>query len=88
MPSKTTVTKKSPKKTPTEKLKDEIKSLKGELSQQDDKYMRLKAEFDNYRRRKSQEIIDLLKYDGENVIKDFLSILADIDRWKEAFSDI
>jgi len=28
MPSKTTVTKKSPKKTPTEKLKDEIKSLK------------------------------------------------------------
>ena len=88
MPSKTTVTKKSTKKTPTEKLKDEIKSLKGELSQQDDKYMRLKAEFDNYRRRKSQEIIDLLKYDGENVIKDFLSILDDLDRLKDAFSDI
>ena len=88
MPSKTTVTKKSPKKTPTEKLKDEIKSLKGELTQQDDKYIRLKAEFDNYRRRKSQEIIDLLKYDGENVVKDFLSILDDLDRLKEAFSDI
>jgi molecular chaperone GrpE len=84
MPSKTTVT----KKTPTEKLKDEIKSLKGELAQQDDKYMRLKAEFDNYRRRKSQEIIDLLKYDGENVVKDFLSILDDLDRLKEASSDI
>ena len=56
--------------------------------QQDDKYMRLKAEFDNYRRRKSQEIIDLLKYDGENVVKDFLSILDDLDRLKEASSDI
>ena len=88
MPSKTTVTKKPPKKTPTEKLKDEIKSLKSELAQQDDKYMRLKAEFDNYRRRKSQEIIDLLKYDGENVVKDFLSILDDLDRLKEASSDI
>ena len=88
MPSKTTVTKKPPKKTPTEKLKDEIKFLKGELAQQDDKYMRLKAEFDNYRRRKSQEIIDLLKYDGENVVKDFLSILDDLDRLKEASSDI
>ena len=40
MPSKTTVTKKPPKKTPTEKLKDEIKSLKSELTQQDDKYIR------------------------------------------------
>ncbi|SVA71389.1 uncharacterized protein METZ01_LOCUS124243 [marine metagenome] len=62
--------------------------MKGELAQQDDKYMRLKAEFDNYRRRKSQEIIDLLKYDGENVVKDFLSILDDLDRLKEASSDI
>ena len=88
MPSKTTLTKKTPKKTPTEKLKDEIKSLKVELTQQDDKHIRLKAEFDNYRRRKSQEIIDLLKYDGENVVKDFLSILDDLDRLKEAFSDI
>lgn len=88
MPSKTTLTKKTPKKTPTEKLKDEIKSLKVELTQQDDKHIRLKAEFDNYRRRKSQEIIDLLKYDGENVIKDFLSILDDLDRLKEASSDI
>ncbi len=72
MPSKTTLTKKTPKKTPTEKLKDEIKSLKVELTQQDDKYIRLKAEFDNYRRRKSQEIIDLLKYDGEKRSQRFL----------------
>ena len=32
------------------------------------------------------EIIDLLKYDGENVIKEFLSILDDLDRLKDALA--
>ena len=86
MPTKNKVSKKSPRKSPTSKLKDEIKSLKSDLKQQDDKYIRLKAEFDNYRRRKSEEIIDLLKYDGENVIKEFLSILDDLDRLKTALT--
>ena len=86
MPTKNKVSKKSPNKSPASKLKDEIKSLKSDLKQQDDKYIRLKAEFDNYRRRKSEEIIDLLKYDGENVIKEFLSILDDLDRLKAALT--
>ena len=86
MPTKGTTSKKSTRKTPTTKLKDEIKTLKSDLKQQEDKYLRLKAEFDNYRRRKSEEIIDLLKYDGENVIKEFLSILDDLGRLKEALS--
>ena len=86
MPTKGTTSKKSTRKTPTTKLKDEIKTLKSDLKQQEDKYLRLKAEFDNYRRRKSEEIIDLLKYDGENVIKEFLSILDDLGRLNEALS--
>ena len=86
MPTKTTTSKTLTRKTPTTKLKDEIKTLKSDLKQQEDKYLRLKAEFDNYRRRKSEEIIDLLKYDGENVIKEFLSILDDLGRLKEALS--
>ena len=86
MPTKGTSSKKITRKTPTTKLKDEIKTLKSDLKQQEDKYLRLKAEFDNYRRRKSEEIIDLLKYDGENVIKEFLSILDDLGRLKEALS--
>ena len=86
MPTKTTLSKKSPRKTPTVKLKDEVKTLKLDLKQQDEKYLRLKAEFENFRRRKSDEIIDLLKYDGENVIREFLSILDDLDRLKDALS--
>ena len=86
MPTKTALSKKSPRKTPTAKLKDAIKTLKLDLKQQDEKYLRLKAEFENFRRRKSDEIIDLLKYDGENVIREFLSILDDLDRLKDALS--
>ena len=86
MPTKTNLSKKSPRKTTTAKLKDEIKTLKSDLKHQDEKYLRLKAEFDNFRRRKSEEIIDLLKYDGENVIREFLSILDDLDRLKDALS--
>tara|TARA_Y100000590_G_C15608156_1_gene972769 strand:- start:143 stop:667 length:525 start_codon:yes stop_codon:yes gene_type:complete len=86
MPTKKTISKKSSRKTPTTKLKDEIKILKSDLKEQHDKHIRLKAEFDNFRRRKSEEIISLLKYDGENVIKEFLSILDDLDRLHVALS--
>ena len=78
---------KTPRKSPTIVLKDQIKDLKLSLDNQNEKYLRLKAEFDNYRKRKDLEIIDLLKYDGENIIKEFLSIIDDLHRSKAAFSD-
>ena len=42
--------------------------------------MRLKAEFENFRRRKSEEFTKLLQYDGEEVIKGFLPIIDDLKR--------
>lgn len=91
MPSKnksnSSAGKKTPKKTPTAKLKKEIKELQDNLENQSDKYLRLKAEFDNYRRRKQEEISNLLRYDGETVIKEFLSVLDDLDRLKIASAD-
>ena len=61
MPVKEKQKKKSPRKSPTAILKDNIKDLKFDLGEQNDKYLRLKAEFDNYRKRKDNEFIDLLK---------------------------
>lgn len=58
----------------------EIKQLQKELENSHDKHIRLKAEFDNFRRRKMEEIAKLLQYDGENVIKGFLSIIDDLER--------
>ena len=89
MPSKKTEKKtktkpKSKKLTPTEKLNEKIDILKAESEIQNDRYLRLKAEFDNYRRRKEKEFIDLLKYDGESVIKEFLSVVDDLERLSKA----
>ena len=68
--------KKTPKKSPILKLKNELKSLSIDLDDQKDKYLRLKAEFDNYRRRKEKDTINLLKYDGEAIIKSCINGLT------------
>ena len=71
MPSKKT-SKSSPKKskklTPTEKLKNTIEQLEISLNESSEKHLRLKAEFDNFRKRKDKEIVSLLNYEGESVI--------------------
>ena len=87
MPSKkqTKATKKKINKlTPTEKLKNQINELKSSIDESNDKHIRLKAEFDNYRKRKDKEIISLMKYEGEAVIKQFLNVLDDLERLNEA----
>ncbi len=54
--------------------------LQNKIEQLQDKHIRLKAEFENFRKRKNKEISLLLQYDGEGVIKDVLPIIDDIDR--------
>ncbi len=49
-----------------------------------DKYMRLQAEFDNYRKRTLREKIDLMAFGGEDVIKELLPVLDDTDRALDA----
>jgi len=79
--------KKTSKKSPIAKLKEEIKSLNDGTVLQKDKYLRLKAEFDNYRKRKENDTIHLLKYDGERVIKSFLNVLDDLNRLEKASTE-
>ena len=45
-----------------------------------DKYMRLQAEFDNYRKRTLREKMDLVASGGADVIKSMLSVLDDMHR--------
>lgn len=75
------------KKTKTSKnhkLEKNIEELTLQLSQVEDKHLRLKAEFDNFRKRKEQEVINLIRYEGSDVIKNMLSIADDLDRMKSA----
>ena len=67
------VTKTSKPKPASLKLENEINVLK-------DKHIRLKAEFENFRKRKNKEISSLLQYDGESIIKEVLPIFDDLNR--------
>jgi len=62
----------------------ELESLKKELQDLKDRHLRLKAEFENFRRRKEKEILDLLTYDGVEVIKTFLPVVDDLERLSAA----
>ena len=64
-------------------LEKNIEELTLQLSQIEDKHLRLKAEFDNFRKRKEQEVINLIRYEGSDVIKNMLSIADDLDRMKD-----
>jgi len=65
-------------------LEKNIEELTFQLSQVEDKHLRLKAEFDNFRKRKEQEVINLIRYEGSDVIKNMLSIADDLNRMKDA----
>lgn len=45
-----------------------------------DKYLRLSAEFDNYRKRTLREKMELIESGGEDVIKSMLAVVDDFDR--------
>jgi molecular chaperone GrpE len=44
----------------------------------------LKAEFENFRKRKEKEITDLIRYEGKDVIKSMISIVDDLERLYDA----
>ena len=54
--------------------------LTEKLAESNDKYVRLMAEFDNYRRRVAKEKLELISTAGEDVIKGLLPVLDDCER--------
>ncbi|UKJ09359.1 nucleotide exchange factor GrpE [Solitalea lacus] len=61
------------------------KVLKEELDLANEKYLRLYAEFDNFRRRTSKERVELIQTAGKDVIKSLLPVLDDFDRAIKSF---
>lgn len=64
---------------PTEGSASE-EDLTRKLTEMQDKYIRLSAEFDNYRKRTLREKIELSKTGGESVIINILPVVDDFDR--------
>lgn len=61
--------------------------LQAELDEQKDKYLRLAAEFDNFRRRTSKERLELIQTAGKDVIVSLLDVLDDIERAEKQMSN-
>lgn len=81
------------KKEETEKISDQQQNnempnetvdveaqLKEDLAKEKDKFLRLFAEFENYKKRTTKERIDLFKTAGQEVIVSLLPVLDDFDR--------
>ncbi|MBN1633580.1 MAG: nucleotide exchange factor GrpE [Ignavibacteria bacterium] len=58
--------------------------LKEELSKTKESLLRLAAEFDNYKKRTENEISNYLKYASENLVKELLPVLDDMNRSVES----
>lgn len=69
-----------PEQTPEEKLQAQVDSLTQELDDFKDKYLRLSAEFDNYRKRTLKEKAELILNGGEKTITAILPVIDDFER--------
>ena len=66
--------------TEEEKLAQELEKANEQIEEQKDKYLRLSAEFDNYRKRTMKEKAELILDGGEKSISSILPIVDDFER--------
>lgn len=69
-----------PELTAEEKLQQELEEQTRQTAAMQDKYLRLMAEFDNYRKRTMAEKAELIKNAGAKVITEILPVLDDFER--------
>jgi molecular chaperone GrpE len=67
-------------KSKKDKSLERIAELENSLLSMADKYLRLQAEFDNFRKRTLKEKAELIKSGGETVLSNILPIIDDFDR--------
>ncbi len=76
-------TKEDTNKEETSEVKEEHKEedeFKKKYNEINDKYLRLSAEYDNYRKRSLKEKMDLIKSAGENILIDILPVMDNFER--------
>jgi len=78
---KTARTKKKPEES------SRLKAMELELTEQKEKYLRLSADFDNYRKRTMKEKIELSKQAGEEIFARILPVLDNLERAMKAVEE-
>ncbi len=69
------------------KAEDKIKELEEKINELNDRYLRLVAEYDNYRKRTLKEKTELIKTAGEDTLINFLPVMDNIDRAKKSVDE-
>lgn len=72
----------------TEAVKEEVNPLQAKYDELNNHYIRLAADFDNYRKRQAQERESLLKYGAENTVKKLIEVLDNFDRGAKAIETV
>lgn len=67
-------------KTETDPLKEEIETLKAQLEEQENRYLRLQADFDNIKKRHIAEREAIQKYRSQNLAQDLLPALDGFEK--------
>lgn len=66
---------------------DPLKKLQDELAEAKDKYVRLYAEFDNFRRRSAKEKLEMIQSANEQLLKALLPVMDDFERAEKSYKD-
>jgi len=66
----------------------ELETLRNELGEMKDKYIRKVAEFENFKKRSSKERMELIQTAGKEVIVDMLEVLDDCERAEKQMSSL
>ena len=66
----------------------EEKTTEEKLAEMNDKYIRLYADFENFRKRVSKERVDLLRFGGEEVFSKIIPVLDDFERAFKSMNEI
>ena len=72
----------------SDKNNDELAKLQEKYDTLNNQYLRLAADFDNYRKRQEAERESLLKYGAENALKKMLEILDNFERGEKALQNV
>ena len=72
--------------TPVEENKND--KLQEEYDKLNQQYIRLAADFDNYRKRQEQERENLIRYGTENAVKGLLEVLDNFERGQKALENV
>ncbi len=62
---------------------DALTALQQQYNELQDKYLRMYAEFDNFKKRTVREKLDLIKSAGQDILASLLPVLDDFDRAKK-----